>query len=174
MENNVDCNQNDKEVEISIVEGGSKLSFKVPTEMDIITAKGVIQQVTQFVRILDKTQTFGLPIQEPQKQTLRLNDLTAEEKQEFIKFYDENGTIATMNKYGLKKSQIYYQVHSYKKLLGIETETKRTRQERLDDDLIPKDNNNHNNNLESQERLDDSLVTNDDDNRIIKTVEERD
>lgn len=118
----------EKEVEVCIVEGGAKLSFKLPVEMDLITAKGVVQQVSNFIKLLDKTQTFA-----PQK-SQTYNIMSEEEKKEFLNYYDNNGLEKTMAKYGFnEKSQVYSRVYSYRKAL--------TRDTPLDDDIMLDDEN---------------------------------
>ena len=45
-----------EEEEVCIVDGGTKLLFKIPNEMDLDTAKGVVQQISGFIKLLDKSQ----------------------------------------------------------------------------------------------------------------------
>jgi len=106
-----------KEVEVTIKEGVAKLSFSIPQEMDMMTAKGVVQQISQFIKVLDKTmpvaQQTSFPSSTPYRKLSVYFNL--DERKNFLIYYDKNGLKSTMNKYDMDNKQVYSRVYAYRK-----------------------------------------------------------
>jgi hypothetical protein len=123
----------DGEVEVSIIEGVAKLSFRLPTEMDLITAKGVVQQISQFIKVLDRTQT---PTFSPPQRVMTNTIMNDDEKKAFIDMYENDGIEAAMAKYNMDKKTCYRKHHYYKRVLNKDESPENDEMVEVDNQMV--------------------------------------
>ena len=112
------------ETEIIIKEGLTKISFNIPKILDVPTIYGLTKQMSQFLKVFDKTQQLSSSIDEPDESIKRRRSdyfkfNNNDERLEFIKFYEKKGMKRTKEKYNMTQKQIYSRVHHCRQALGL-------------------------------------------------------